>query len=106
QPPDGRGKVGAGVDREHAGRFLRSVGLDRLDLRVRVRRAQEIRVRLVGELDVVGVLAGAGEEAGVFLALDARADGAFDAGAGLDGVVHGASYAISLMPSCTAFTML
>ena len=41
---------------------------------VRVRRAHEHRVGLVGQVDVVGVLARAGQEAIVFLAPEGLAD--------------------------------
>jgi hypothetical protein len=57
-----------------AGHGLGAGGVDRLDRRVRVRRAHEHGIALVGQVDVVRVLAGAGEEAVVLLAADGFAD--------------------------------
>ena len=68
------GQVVAGEDRDDAGRGLRLGGVDAADLRMRVRRAQEIGVRVMLRVDVVGVLAGAGEKTIVFLAADRLAD--------------------------------
>jgi hypothetical protein len=67
-------EVRAGEDRDYARRGLRARGVDLADARVRVRRAQEIRVRLVRLVDVVGELSRAGEEADILLALDRLAD--------------------------------
>jgi hypothetical protein len=76
RPPTEAGRSAPGVDGEHARHLLRGLrARHAADAGVRVGRAHEARVGLVGELDVVGVLAGADEEARVFLALDARADG-------------------------------
>ena len=69
-----RGDVGAGEHRHHAGRAVRRGGVDLVDRRVRVRRAQEIGVGLAGTVDVVDVVALAGDEADIFLALDGGAD--------------------------------
>jgi hypothetical protein len=69
-----RRKVGAGVDGEDPVGRARFLGGNLSDGGVRVRRAQERGVRLARQRDVVGELPGAGEEAVVFLALDARAD--------------------------------
>src|SRR4030095_9567950 len=75
QPVD-TGQVLARVHGDDAGRRLGLARVDLPDLRVRVRRAQEMRVRVIGRIDVVGVLSRAGEETVVFLALDRRADDA------------------------------
>src|SRR5439155_571734 len=67
-------KLGAGEHREHARHRLRGLGVDRLDLRVRVRRPQKMDIGLARPVDVVGVLALAGDKAEVFLAAHRRAD--------------------------------
>src|SRR5208337_2574350 len=59
------------ADSGHAGRCL---GIDRFDGRVRMRRADEIRISLAGPVDVVGVVALAGDEPLVFLAAHCGAD--------------------------------
>src|SRR5688572_12584083 len=75
QPADlGAGEVRAGVDGEDAGRRLRLFDGYFPDAGVRVRRTHERGIRLVRQRDVVGVLPGAGQEAVVLLARDARAD--------------------------------
>ena len=66
--------VVAGEDRDHARRLQRRRRVDLVDRRMRVRRAQEIGVGLAGTVDVVDVMALAGDEADVFLALDGGAD--------------------------------
>src|SRR5581483_8759205 len=89
--------------------------VDRLDLRVRMRRADEIDVGLARTIDVVGILALAGDEPEVFLAADSRAD---------PGSAHRVSslgnrfdelllclfgqlpYAIAFAPAAIDFTML
>src|SRR5205085_1137614 len=63
-------------DRDDAGRGLRLAYVDRADARMGMRRAQEGRMRLPRPADVVGVAAGAGDEA---LVLDPGNPGA-DAG--------------------------
>ncbi|MDT4839887.1 hypothetical protein FQZ97_736910 [compost metagenome] len=64
----------AAEDADHAG-HLRGLGdVDRLDDGVGVRRAHEDRMALVGQRDVVGVVARAGQEAIVFLAPQGLAD--------------------------------
>src|SRR5262249_24444157 len=68
------GDIVAGQHREHAMRLRGRRRVDLLDLRVRVRRSHEHRVGLMGKLDVVGVLALAGQAPAVFLPLAARAD--------------------------------
>jgi hypothetical protein len=68
------GNVLAGVHGEYAGRLLRLVGLDRLDGRVRVRRAHERGVALPRQRHVVRVLARAGQKAVVLFALDTCAN--------------------------------
>ena len=67
-------EIGAGQHRDDAGHAFRFGAVDLLDLRVRVRRADEIDVGLARAVDVVGVLALAGDEPVVFLAADCRAD--------------------------------
>ena len=74
------GQVGAGEDGDDARRRLRLRGVDRADRRVRVRRAQEVRMRLPRHRHVVGVLARARQEARVFLAQHRLADHAGKAG--------------------------
>ena len=54
----------------HAGRGLGSFDVDALDAGMRMRRTHEHRVGLAGDVDVVGVLATAGEKAIVFFATD------------------------------------
>src|SRR3546814_6184156 len=66
--------VGAGEDRDDAGRLLGCGLVDALDPGVGVRRAHKISVDLPGAVDVVGEAALAGEKAEIFLALDAGAD--------------------------------
>ncbi len=50
-------KVLAGEDPCHAGHRRRRAGVDRVDRGMRVRRSHEDRIALVGQVDVVGVLA-------------------------------------------------
>ncbi len=66
--------VGAGEDGDHAGRLRRGFGVHALDQRVGVRRAQEPRVGLARQVDVVGVAAAAGQEPFVLDPLDGGAD--------------------------------
>ena len=89
------GRVGSGVDGEHAGRGLRRGRVDALDAGVRVRAAQHDRVHHAGQLDVVGEGAGAGEQARILAAADG---GTEDAGAHL-------APPIALAASCTERTM-
>jgi hypothetical protein len=70
----GRSQIVAREDRDDAGRLERLVLPDRFDLGVRVRRAHEARVGLVGHRHVVGVVAGPGEKAVVLFALDRSAN--------------------------------
>ncbi len=56
--------------REHAGCRERARRVDAHDLRVRVRRADNVHVEHVGEHDVVDVVALPAQEAAIFLALD------------------------------------
>src|SRR6185437_3023028 len=61
-----------------------SLRLGRIDdayARMRVRRAQEISMRVVLWIDVIGILAGAGEKTIVFLAADRLAHAVQIAGA-------------------------
>ena len=67
-------KLGAGEHRDHAGHRGRRFGVDRFDRGMRVRRANEIGVSLAGPVDVVGVVALAGDEALIFLAAHRGAD--------------------------------
>src|SRR5205823_1696210 len=67
-------EVGTRVNGNHARRLLRFAGVDGANLRVRMRRAQKIAVRLVRQCDVVRVLPGAGQKARVLLALDRLSD--------------------------------
>jgi len=62
------GKVVAGEHGDHAGHASRLRRVELGDLGVRMRRAQEIRVSLAGAVQVVDVLALAGDEAKIFLA--------------------------------------
>ena len=64
----GGGEVLAGEDGEHARHRRGGARLHMLDGRVRMRRADEHRVRLTGPGDVVGVLAPPGDETEILLA--------------------------------------
>ena len=68
------GDVVAGEHRDDAFRGQRLRHVDLVDRRVRVRRAQEVGVGLAVAIDVVDVVALAGDETDVFLALDGGAD--------------------------------
>src|SRR5215468_11679922 len=68
------GDVGTRIDGKTAGRGNRGRGFDRLQGRMRVRRAHEHRIGLAWPIDVVGVLALAGDEALIFLAPNGSAD--------------------------------
>jgi hypothetical protein len=57
-----------GQHREHAGGGARRGRVDGPDARMGMRRAQHVAVGLPVEVDVVGIAAGAGDEAAVFLA--------------------------------------
>ena len=100
--------IGAGEHAQHAGRGLGGVHLDAVDLGVGVRRAHEHRMALRGQHHVVGVLARAGEEAVVLLALKRFAD---VRQLGKIGCTHGPSpssgyaEAMAFWPTCTARTM-
>ncbi len=63
----------AGEHQVHAGNLPRPAGVDRLDPRVRQRAAQDLHVQHPGQRDVVGVVAGAPDEAVVLNALAASA---------------------------------
>ena len=82
------------------GAFLAFSRIDVLDNGMGVRRAHERRIGLAGQRDVVGVLTGAGEEAVVLLALDARADQGRRGGG-----IHNLP-PIALAPATMLFTML
>ena len=66
--------VMAGKDGDHAGRGGGFGEIDGVDRGVRVRRTQEIGVRLARTIDVIDVAALAGDETNVFRALDGSAE--------------------------------
>ena len=68
------GQMLAGEDRDHAGRGLGRVAVDRADPGVGVGRADEIGVRLARAVDVVGVVARSRQETEVLRAAHAGAD--------------------------------
>src|SRR5215467_2078341 len=68
------GDVGTRIDGKTAGRGNRGRGIDRLQGCMRVWRAHEHRIGLAWPIDVVGVLALAGDEALIFLAPNRSAD--------------------------------
>ncbi len=68
------GKFGTGEYRKHTRHAGGSLGVDRFDRGVGVRGADEKGVALTGAVDVVGVVALAGDEAVVFLAAHCGAD--------------------------------
>ena len=68
------GKLGAGEHREHARHRRRRLAVDAPDLGVGMRRAQEVGLALAGTVDVVGVVALAGDEALVLFAAHRRTD--------------------------------
>ena len=68
------GHIRAGEHRHDAWRLFRRGRIDAFDPRVRMRRAQEHGVGLLGQHDIVGVLSVAGQEPVVFLALDGGAN--------------------------------
>ena len=74
--------VGADEDRDHAGHRLGRGRVHGSDVRVRVGAAQDGHVGHRGELDVVDVVAGTGDEARILDALDASSE---DVGDGLCG---------------------
>jgi hypothetical protein len=67
-------KLRAVKDRDHAGHAGRLVDVDRFDRGVSVRRTDEIGIGLAGPVDVVGVVALAGDEAVILLAAYRGAD--------------------------------
>ena len=62
------GKIGGGEDAEHAGNRARGFGVDALDRRVRVRRADHLHPALAGDVDILDVVAAPGQEARIFKA--------------------------------------
>src|SRR5215470_2245005 len=68
------GGVRAGENGKAARRGQRGRSIDRLQARVRVWRAHEHRVGLARAIDVIGILALAGDEAVILLAPDGSAD--------------------------------
>ena len=73
----GRLDVRADIDGKHAGRGGGRVGIDHHKLCMGVGRAQKIRVDLTRQVDVVGVLALAGEQSRVLLAPHRLTDSEF-----------------------------
>ncbi len=67
-------QIGARIDGDDAGRRLGARRVDALDLGMGMRAAQEHRVQLARPVDVVGVVALAGEEAEILLSAHRRAD--------------------------------
>ncbi len=68
-------EIGRGVDRDDARQRQRASGVDRADPRMRVRAAEKGRVEQPRQLDIVDEERPPGEQAGVFIARRARADG-------------------------------
>src|SRR5215468_602207 len=68
------GDVGTRIDSQTAGRGKRGRGIDRLQACVRVRRAHEHGIGLAWPVDIVSILALAGDEALIFLAPNGSAD--------------------------------
>ena len=91
------GVVGAGENGDDAGGLLGLALVDLLDGGVGMRRAHDVGVDLPRPVDVVRVVAAAGEEAEVFLAFDGRPD-----------ECHGALpyFRIACAPARMALTML
>ncbi len=75
--PAGRLDVGGGQHRQHAGRLFRGAHVERLDLRVRVLRAQHDAVRHAGQLDVVDIAAAALQQPRILEPRHALSDGEF-----------------------------
>jgi hypothetical protein len=69
-----RGCIGAGEDAEHARHGLRARGIDRADARVRVGRADDRRVGLSVEMEVVAEAAAPGDEPRILRARARLAD--------------------------------
>jgi hypothetical protein len=68
------GHVRPGEDRHHPWHCRSRRGVDGDDARMGMRAAQDGRIGLAGPVDVIGVLAAAGQEAQILLALHAGAD--------------------------------
>src|ERR1700730_1809115 len=68
------GEFGSSENREHARHLGRGFDVDRFEGRVGVRRTKEIGVSLPRPIDIVGVVAGAGDEAAVFFTAYRGAD--------------------------------
>src|SRR6185437_14848190 len=66
--------IGAGIDREHAGQALCRGRVDTVDLRMRMRRAQEGRIGLAARALVIDIAAGASDEAHILAATHRLAD--------------------------------
>ena len=69
-----RGEVVSGQDRQNSGRSERRLGVDRIDVRVRVGRAQDIGARLVGRVHVVEIAAPALDQPVILVPPDGVAD--------------------------------
>ena len=95
------GEIVGSEDGHDPGGRLRLARVDLADLRVRVRRAQEIRVDMVWRADVVGVLSRARQEPVVLLAQRRTADDALIAC-----WHHASCVPMAAAPCCTAFTTL
>src|SRR5262249_56635416 len=72
----------AGEDAEHARHRLRRSRVDGFDAPMRDARAQDVRVRLVGQADVVGVTALPAQESVIFLADQGLTDAELSRAAG------------------------
>src|SRR5260370_20204111 len=68
------GEFGSSKNREHARHLGRGAGVNRFDGRVGMRRAKKIGVSLPRPIDIVGIVAGAGDEAAVFFSAYRGAD--------------------------------
>src|SRR6266705_2116007 len=68
------GKLDSGENREHARHLGRGAGVNRFDRRVGMRRTKKIGIGLPRPIDIVGIVAGAGDEAAVFFAAYCGAD--------------------------------
>ena len=100
-------EIRAGEHGDHARHRGGRLGVDALDLGVRMRRAQEHRARFARPADVVGVLALAGDEAEVFLATHRRADsGRTHGGHSLNCLIERHAPFMARAPAAIALTML
>src|ERR1700733_7932773 len=91
------GKLDAGEHGEDARHAGRGLGVDRFDRRVCVRRTDEISACLTGPVDVVGIVALAGDEALIFLAAHRGADTGSAHGIALRQSLPGRIYSAALL---------